>query len=646
MKNLYWRLAFQNIFKNKKVYFPYIISITFLVTMTYIIVSLSLNESFLSTLGGQVINNFLILGTFVIAILVFIFLFYSNSFMIKSRRMELGLYNILGLEKRHVMMIMFAEFIYIAIFSIGVGLAFGVLLDKLAFMILLNLSKGSVPIGFSLSIKALIEVSIYYILILFLTFIYNSLQVKHYTAINLLKSDSIGEKEPKAKYLTAILGFAILAYGYYIAISVINPIEAIINFFVAVILVIVGTYMLFIVGVPAILKLLKSKKDYYYRTTHFISVSTLLYRMKKNAVGLANICILSTMVLVMISSTSAIWFSSYSTLHSLYPNDARITINNSLREENTLADSIVEKILNENGFSDDDYVAFNEVYLSGSFENRKIIKSNGENTYILHFVTVDTYNRYTDKNVILADNEIIMLNELSLTFDDKVQIFDKEFDNVLSENKLIKDLPLSPVISDGEIQVVVKDEDVLNSFNATVSRYYGFDLGDRELTDNIVSEIYDSFLEELSETSILSLSNFGELYELMMSVYGGLFFLGIFLSVVFIVAMTLVMYYKQLQESSEDLKRFKIMKKVGLTNKDISRTINSQMWILFFLPLIVAIIHMLFAYNIINKLLVAASMNGSFSYASVFITTIAIFIVIYGIIYKLTSKLYYNIVTV
>ena len=641
MKSLYFTLAKDNILKNKRIYFPYIFSITFLVAVFYIINSLSYNESFFNTIGGQTIVQFLTFGSYVIMIFSFVFVFYSNSFMIKSRRKELGLYNILGLEKRHVILVVFIEFIYISIFSLIIGLCLGIFLEKLAFLVLLSMLDADVPLGFDLSLKSLALTAILYFGLLFLAFIYNAFSIRHYTAVNLLKSENVGEKEPKARMLLALVGFILLGFGYGIAISVKEPLSAIALFFVAVILVIIGTYMLFVVGVTAILKLLKNNKPYYYKTTHFISVSMLLYRMKKNAVGLANICILSTMVLVMISSTSALWFYTRDIVNNLQPNDVNITINNVLLEEVETADTIVDQYL-----SKADYFAYNEMEQPVEYidsENIAISEYMAQ-SYLAHFITLDTYNYFTGQNINLNDNEIIITNELGLNFSENINLLGNNYDVVKNDNEYVEGLHLSPSISEGEIQVVVKDDEVLNSIFGSFDRYYGINEydGDVEVFDNIVNE----FIATLSDSSIISMSTKAELNDLMVSLYAGLFFLGIFLSIVFIMAMILIIYYKQIQEGSEDQKRFEIMKKVGLTNDDIKKTIKSQVWIVFFLPLIVAIVHMLFAYNILNELLTLASMIGNFHYLPTFVISIAIFIIFYAIIYKVTSKIYYRLVTI
>lgn len=641
MKSLYFTLAKDNILKNKRIYFPYIFSITFLVAVFYIINSLSYNESFFNTIGGQTIVQFLTFGSYVIMIFSFVFVFYSNSFMIKSRRKELGLYNILGLEKRHVILVVFIEFIYISIFSLIIGLCLGIFLEKLAFLVLLSMLDADVPLGFDLSLKSLALTAILYFGLLFLAFIYNAFSIRHYTAVNLLKSENVGEKEPKARMLLALVGFILLGFGYGIAISVKEPLSAIALFFVAVILVIIGTYMLFVVGVTAILKLLKNNKSYYYKTTHFISVSMLLYRMKKNAVGLANICILSTMVLVMISSTSALWFYTRDIVNNLQPNDVNITINNVLLEEVETADTIVDQYL-----SKADYFAYNEMEQPIEYidSGNIAISEYMAQSYLAHFITLDTYNYFTGQNINLNDNEIIITNELGLNFSENINLLGNNYDVVKNDNEYVEGLHLSPSISEGEIQVVVKDDEALNSIFGSFDRYYGINEydGDVEVFDNIVNE----FIATLSDSSIISMSTKAELNDLMVSLYAGLFFLGIFLSIVFIMAMILIIYYKQIQEGSEDQKRFEIMKKVGLTNDDIKKTIKSQVWIVFFLPLIVAIVHMLFAYNILNELLTLASMIGNFHYLPTFVISIAIFIIFYAIIYKVTSKIYYRLVTI
>lgn len=641
MKSLYFSLAKDNIFKNKRIYFPYIFSITFLVAVFYIINSLSYNEGLMCTKGGEVVTQFLIFGSYVITIFSLIFVFYSNSFMIKSRRKELGLYNILGLEKRHVILVVFIEFIYISLLSLIVGLCLGIFLEKLAFIILLNMLDANIPLGFDISPKSILITLGLYFGLLFLAFIYNAFSIRHYTAVNLLKSENVGEKEPKARMLLALVGFILLGFGYGIALSVKEPQTAIALFFVAVILVIIGTYLLFVVGVTAVLKMLKSKKTYYYKTTHFISVSMLLYRMKKNAVGLANICILSTMVLVMISSTSALWFYTRDIIGNIQPDAYSISVSNMSKEEIIKADEIASEYL-----SKDQYFAYNELQLPSEYvnsENLNIAEYTSQ-AYIAHFITLDAYNHYTNQSIKLADDEVIIINELGLDFAENINLLGNQFRVIKNEDEYVQGIHLSNTISNGEIQIVVKDDNLLSSLFGTFDRYYS--INDKGTSVNVIDDIANTFIAELSDdVYVFSLSR-AELNDLMVSLYAGLFFLGIFLSIVFIMAMILIIYYKQIQEGSEDQKRFEIMKKVGLTNSDINKTIKSQVWIVFFLPLIVAIVHMLFAYNIISELLSGLSMIGSFQYLPTFVISIAIFIIFYAIIYKVTSKIYYRLVTI
>lgn len=648
MKSLYYKLAFSNILKNRRIYFPYIFSSILLFAMSYIIVSLANNPSFMQTVGGNVVVELLTLGEFVIYIFAVIFLFYTNSFMINSRKKELGLYNVLGLSKSNVVAVVFGEFLYTLILTLGLGLTFGIIFEKLAFMILLNIMQDSVPLGFNLSTQAILIVTVFYTILLFACFLYNAFEVKRYTAVNLLKSESYGEKEPKAKVILALIGFVCLAMGYYIAIIVKDPISAVAFFFIAVILVIIGTYLLFTVGITLILKILKRNRHYYYQTSHFISVSMLLYRMKKNAVGLANICILSTMVLVMISSTSALWFYCKDSIARMYPNDMLIRVNGIKLDEVEKADNIFFDEISKSSHEITAFKPYYDVQRAYLYTGGSEIKMEGEGSDLrmLHVITLDTYNDKMNQNIKLYADEIMIFDEDGYKFDDTISIFGHRYNVISNSDKMIEGLSLSSILSSGETQVVVKDVETLKQFSDQINRYYAMDYDDLDELEAITDNIIGRYIEELSSETYISDVSSKESETLIFSLYGGLFFLGIFLSIVFTVAMILIIYYKQIQEGSEDMKRFRIMKKVGLTNRDISKTINSQVWLLFFLPLIIAIVHMLFAYNIINRLLSLAAFGGKFLFLNTFVSSILIFIVFYAIIYKITSKIYYNMVTI
>lgn len=663
-KFFYPKLAATNLKKNNKTYVPYIITCICTVMMFYMMYTLSVNDGLDKMKGGDSLKILLNLGNYVIGIFAVIFLTYTNSFLIKRRKKEFGLFNILGMEKRHLSIIMFYETIYVSVISLIIGILGGIALSKIMFLILLKILDFQVQMGFFISINGIITSLLLFGGIFFFTLLNNMRQIHLANPIELLKGGNLGEKEPKTKWLLVLIGVLALGGGYYISLTTENPMKALYLFFVAVILVIIGTYCLFTAGSIALLKLLRKNKSYYYKTKHFISVSGMIYRMKQNAVGLANICILSTMVLVMLSTTVSLYVGMEDIIAERYPRQIMITTKESSKESDTILSNRIEEVLKKNDvtpMNSINYLYFNVLAtLEGTKfnANQEEIGQNfgGDSFSYVTFISLEDYNRVIGENNSLENNEVLMYTSGRYS-SDIFTILDKTFQIKEKADKKIIDLAGSNVYFNN-YYVVVKDYGVLeelvaafneinftnedNYNNQTISSYYGFDT---EANKEDVLKIY----EELKNNSDkLPTSTYVESSvdskESFLALYGGLFFLGIFLGALFMMATILIIYYKQISEGYDDKERFQIMQKVGLSKEEVKKTIHSQVLTVFFLPLITAVIHIVFAFPVITRLLAMLNLTNVTLFGIFTGITILIFAIVYGIVYSITAREYYKIV--
>ena len=413
-KFFYFKLAAMNINKNRKTYIPYILTCIITVAMYYIITSLSLNEGLLSLPGASTIASTLFLGSRIVAIFAVIFLFYTNSFLVKRRKKEFGLYNILGMEKKHLSRVIGLETLYIAVIGLICGLGLGVLLDKAMYLLILKLIDMPVALGFYFSWGATGQTMALFGVIFVLIFLNSLRQIHLAKPIELLRGGNVGEKEPKAKWLITLLGVVCLSIGYYMAVTIKDPIIALVLFFVAAILVMIGTYLLFTAGSILLLKLLRKNKRYYYKTRHFISVSGMIYRMKQNAVGLANICILSTAVLVMISSTSSMMFGLEDIVNTRYPYDISITAHGLEEAERADMEERIARVQNRHQTELKDTIRYRYLSIttiqSGSdfLTNVSNPGAMPESIVNLFFVPLEDYNKITGQNKTLQDDEAML----------------------------------------------------------------------------------------------------------------------------------------------------------------------------------------------------------------------------------------------
>lgn len=652
-KTLYLKLAMTNIKANSKTYFPYVITCICTIMMFYIMHALSINEGLNGVSGSDSLKTILYFGTIVIGIFSAIFLFYINSFLIKRRKKEIGLYNILGLGKKHIAIVLFYENMFISLISLVIGLMGGVILNKLMFLVLLKLLDFAVPFGFSVSIPSMEITLLVFIGIFTVTLISNLFQIHIAKPIELLKGGEHGEKEPKTKWLITMIGIITLGIGYAMALTVKSPLTALTLFFVAVVLVMIGTYCLFTAGSITILKLLRKNKKFYYKTRNFTSVSGMLYRMKQNAVGLANICILSTAVLVMISTTVSLYLGMEDGLRARFPRNVMINASGISETQTKKLNELIEletkdtKIDHKINFSSEGFMA---TRTNDTFLLRKATDDFRSASNFLVTMPLSDYNRLEGKNVTLKEDELLIFSTVKNYGRNIITIQDKKFK--------VKEELSSLVIADknaldimGTYILILNDVEAVRSINAAVQGTkpsvpaYRVDF-DMAGTDQEIISFTDKLNQEFSkEIPIpISIDSAAGDKESFFAVYGGLFFIGIFLGTLFLMATVLIIYYKQISEGYDDKERFNIMQKVGMSKAEIKKSINRQILMVFFLPLVFAVIHIAFAFPMITKLLAVLGLINVPLFRMCTVVTILVFAVIYAVVYFLTARVYLKIV--
>lgn len=637
---IYEKLAVTNLKNNRKTYVPYIFTGVLTVMMFYIIDALSR--------GGGITQNTLKTclqyATGVIIVFAVIFLFYTNSFLIKRRKKEIGVYNILGMGKRHIARMMAVETILTAGISILGGLVFGIIFGKLMYLLLLKILHNSVDMQFSVNGTAIVQTVILFAGIFLLTYLYNILQIQLVNPVELLHGGNQGEKEPKSRWLLVIVGVAALGNGYWIALTTETPLEALLKFFVAVVCVIIGTYALFIAGSIVVLKILRKNKAYYYNPKHFTSVSGMIYRMKQNGAGLANICVLSTMVLVMVSTTVSLYAGMEDILDSRFPRDVSIVCN----EADTNNEEILQRLIKEQcekaGVKITDRVRYRYGSMNAVLKGNNLEKVEqyypDNHFYYVEMITQEEYNRIEKQNVSLKEQEILTYTTNGKCGKKQINIagqnyqVKKELSEMTSQPKSTAEMykTLYIVFANAEQIERIESFSYADKFNLK-----GDDGKQKEALEQIQNEFYEKFPDGTMESRMLSRSSFYELY-------GGLFFIGIYLGSMFIMATVLIIYYKQISEGYDDRERYQIMQKVGMSKKEVKRSIRSQVLSVFFLPLVVAVIHVAVAFKVMTKILGVLNLTNLSLFAVCTIITIAVFAVFYIIVYSITAKEYYRIV--
>lgn len=661
----YGRLAFSNLKKNSGLYLPYILAAIGVSAMYYIMGAISRDEGIKKMPGSEELAIILGLGCGVIAIFAVIFLFYTNSFLMKRRKKEFGLFNILGMEKRHIGKMMFWEMLMVAGVSIVFGIVVGILLNKLVVLILMRLVDLEVPFGFSVSVESIVSMVILFGCIFAVTLIYNLFQVQKARPIELLQSANQGEKEPKTRWILTVIGLFCLAGGYGIALFVEDPISALVMFFLAVILVIAGTYCLFTAGSIAVLKLLRKNKNYYYKTSHFTSVSGMIYRMKQNAVGLSNICILSTMVLVMISGTVSLYMGVDDSMKERYPKEVDLTGYNLTPSGKEAMRKLARRGVSDLGIEIEDAIEYNSlsvtVYKDGEVLNLEKGNSVPKGKLsIVQCITMEDYEHLGGEHTELLEDEVLVYTMRGDIEDQQYHLGDKSFRIKQYLPELMIGGTKSEVIYDVYF-LITKDETVLQEIskiqkeaykdraNDIATLIYMDVTGEKEqeiACANHIEELLEAYNQSLPEEEQIDfrVDSRADMRESFMIFCGGFLFLGMFLGFVFLMATVLIIYYKQISEGYEDKSRFEIMQKVGMSKKEVRASIRSQVLKVFFLPLVMACIHLAAAFPMMNRLILLFGMVNAPLFAVCAAATVGIFAVIYAIVYGITARSYYKIV--
>lgn len=670
MGKLYFKLAKTNLSNNKPFYIPYIISSIITVAMLYMMSFLSDNKGLNKIMGADSLAIIFRLGVRIIVIFSYIFLFYTNSFIIKRRKKEIGVYNILGMEKRHLSKVLFVETIYSAIISLVCGIIVGIAFSKFILMVLYGIIGIHKTVEFFVNIHGIILCVVSFGILFLLTFLYNFMQIKLANPIELLRGTNVGEREPKTKIFMTIVGVVCLAIAYYIAITTENPLNVLTLFFVAVLLVIIGTFALFTAGSIALLKLLRNNKKFYYNKRHFMAVSGMLYRMKQNAAGLASICILSTMVLVVISTTVSMYVGIQDELMARYPNDVCVTVdyNSVIDKSSEIEKAIFDEIdsaevKNKKAFS---YLSVFVGQKGDGFTTDKEHLSY-QNSYLFYILSKDDFikidNSFKDKIGNISKGEAVVV--LNKKYDKKdIKIFGKNYKvNKSFEHTEDNDLYVISTLNGLGYIILDNDESVQELYDVQEkmlgkgANYYtnkirfDFKSGNKKQKaaaykkiDNAVKKYFKENKNDKKEISSYWVESRQENEQNFYLLYGGLFFLGIFLGTMFLIVTVMIIFYKQITEGYDDRERYQILEKVGMSSREVKDTIKSQIRIVFVLPIFAAAVHVTAAFPMVNRILKMLNLNNEKLFAGCLAATIIVFAVIYYLVFKVTSRAYYKIV--
>lgn len=671
----YPKLAWTGIRKNKRMYTPYILTCIGMVMMYYMITFLSSLDLLNQMRGGSTVTSMLGFGSWVMTIFAVIFLFYTNSFLIRRRKKEFGLYNILGMGKRNIAGILFWETLMIAVIALVIGTGAGIAFSKLAELGLMNMIRGQIAYNLSLSFTVIGKTVLIFGGIFLLIFLNTLRQIHTANPVELLHSENSGEKPPKANWILGIGGVILLGAAYDTAVQIEDPIAALSWFFIAVIMVILGTYLLFVAGSVVFCRILQKKKGYYYKANHFVSVSSMAYRMKRNGAGLASICILGTMVLVMISSSACLYIGEEDSLRNRYPRNIIVEMEFAPGEkmEDTRLDIFREMIAQtaeKERIDASNILDYRMAYTMGTVQDGEIktdevsfstLGGFGSGTCLIYVIPLEDYNHMTESSEVLETDEVLISTMNTQYEEENIAIqgsntyrIKKTVDQFIGEGNASMSLvgTIFLVVPDLEafIAPLVQLADYNGDSMIQLEWEYGFDCnGDEEAQKQLYTQLQDALThlpaEQQDGVLRINCESVAANREDFYNTFGGLFFLGIMLSIVFIFAAVLIIYYKQISEGYEDQSRFEIMQKVGMTRKDIRRSINSQLLTVFFLPLVTAGIHLAFAFPMIRKLLLLFGfINGNLLIGTT-IVSFLLFALLYTLVYRITSNAYYSIVS-
>ena len=648
-KRIYGKMAITNIFKNGKIYFPYLITIIGSMMFYFLLNSIGSNPRIYNVVtgveafkGASTLCGILQSGSFLSSVFIFIFLLYANSFVLKHQKKQLGLYRILGMEHKHMIKIIFTEVVFLFGVGIVAGLFFGIVLDKLMLVLLFKIIGQTAPAGFYLNMNAVIQTPILALVLAGLILVFNVFSMLRTKDIDLLKSEKVGEKEPKNRPIYTMVGVVALGIGYYIALKTTNAGSAINNFFPAALMVMYATYVLFISGSISVLKLLKSNKNYYYKTRHFISVSGMLYRMKQNAAGLATICILSTAAIIVISAGVSLYANGERGIQEQFPREVQFCVQMEKGEE---AEALLQKVVAEQNFPARDMVrcTFGSslfVKTENGIESPKVVEFTGfDNMPDCYILMLEEYNRFNGSNETLAENEILLYSSDGFYTNDTLTYADITYWIKGEADKgCLTYITNSTMSLFSKLLIVVSSQEVFDKFMVdspeSVGTWIGFDCD-----QNVEEQV--SFAENGVEAEAMIKQQEQDTFY---SMYGGILFVGGILGVLFILCTVMIIYYKQISEGFEDKERFHIMQKVGLSKEEIKSVIHSQIMLVFFLPLITAVIHSAVALKIVASCLRMVETVHMPTFILSVAATCLVFSIVYVIVYKITSKEYYNIV--
>lgn len=668
MSFFYSKFALNNLVKNKRFIIPYVLSTIFTIMSFYILSSLAFGDNLNKLPNGiKATKQVLSLGIIVIAIFSTIFLFYTYSFLVKRRVREFGLYAVLGMTKKQIAKILVLETIFIAVTTLVVGIGLGILFDKLMLLILLKLFSATVTFGFSITPIAVVFSVLLFGGIYFLLLLYTVIKIARLRIVALLKDENKGEKEPKSRWILAIIGLALIGYGYYTAQTVQNPVKALLVFFYAVVAVIIGTYLVFMAVSITVLKIMKNNKNFYYKPKNFISVSGLLYRMKRNAVGLANICILSTMVLVTMGSTSALYAGMEKSYNERFPRQLMVAGYNSTSEKLKKIENNAKLSAKEAGTEVEDMVSYSSLPMVGRLvEDKFNFESNVgvdlSNVKMIVVLELKDYNKTANKNKTLESNEVLLHidkkgnynhNSISLNGSDykikeklsefpgaigsaAANIIDTYYVVVKDEKEVTKLATKLTELSSKELE---KRGISIESGTPTLQNYAAFNIKDTTKEAKVIENF-----KKLEEGESVSIEGKEENRLTFRGVFASFLFIGVFISLIFVTSQVVIMYYKQISEGYEDKGNFEIMRKVGITDKQIKQSIRSQVLLIFFSPLIIATLHTIVAYPFIEKILRLFLITDNSIFLQALAVTIVVFAIFYLIVYAITSKIYYRII--
>lgn len=670
MGKLYFKLAKTNLSNNKPFYIPYIISSIITVAMLYMMSFLSDNKGLNKIMGADSLATIFRLGVGIIVIFSYIFLFYTNSFIIKRRKKEIGVYNILGMQKRHLSKVLFVETIYSAIISLVCGIIVGIVFSKFILMVLYGIIGIHKTVEFFVNIHGIILCVVSFGILFLLTFLYNFMQIKLANPIELLRGTNVGEREPKTKIFMTIVGVVCLAIAYYIAITTENPLNVLTLFFVAVLLVIIGTFALFTAGSIALLKLLRNNKKFYYNKRHFMAVSGMLYRMKQNAAGLASICILSTMVLVVISTTVSMYVGIQDELMARYPNDVCVTVDyNSVIDKSSEIEKAIFDEIDSAEVKNKKAFSYLSVFVGQKGDNFTTDKEHlsYQNSYLFYILSKDDFikrdNSFKDKIGNISKGEAVVV--LNKKYDKKdIKIFGKNYKvNKSFEHMEDNDLYMISTLNGLGYIILDNDESVQELYDMQEkmlgkgANYYtnkirfDFKSGNKKQKaaaykkiDNAVKKYFKENKNDKKEISSYWVESRQENEQNFYLLYGGLFFLGIFLGTMFLIVTVMIIFYKQITEGYDDRERYQILEKVGMSSREVKDTIKSQIRIVFVLPIFAAAVHVTAAFPMVNRILKMLNLNNEKLFAGCLAATIIVFAVIYYLVFKVTSRAYYKIV--